>query len=261
MKLYEIYFSPTGGTRKVSGILSSEWDCGKTEIDLSDTQADFPEYQFGEDDICIVSVPVFGGRVPVPAIENLGKLRGNGAKAVLVAVYGNRAYEDALLEVKDAAVSAGFVCVAGIAAIAEHSIMHQFAAGRPDETDRGQLLTFAKEIRKKLEAGEVPGGLCVPGNHPYKELKVVPMVPVAGEECISCGICAKKCPVGAISKENPMETDGDTCIACMRCISVCPEQARRIDSAAVEALSNRLFDICTVRKENELYLAICITCS
>ena len=255
MKLYEIYFSPTGGTRKVSGILSSEWDCGKTEIDLSDTQADFQEYQFEAEDVCVVSVPVFGGRVPVPAIENLGKLKGNGAKAVVVAVYGNRAYEDALLEVKDTAASAGFECVAGIAAIAEHSIMHQFAAGRPDEKDRGQLLTFAKEIRKMLEAGGCAGNVSVPGNNPYKELKVVPMVPVAGEECIQCGICARKCPVGAISVEHPMETDREKCIACMRCVSICPEQARRIDSAAVEALSNRLFDICTVRKENELYLA------
>lgn len=255
MKLYEIYFSPTGGTKKVSGILSSEWECEKAEIDLSDMKADFSGYQLAPEDVCIVSVPVFGGRVPVPAIENLEKLKGNGAKAVLAAVYGNRAYEDALLEVKNTAASAGFECVAGIAAIAEHSIMHQFAAGRPDETDREQLLTFAKEIRKRMESGGCAGNVSIPGNEPYKELKVVSMIPVAGEECVRCKICAMKCPVGAISKENPKETDGDTCIACMRCIAICPEHARRIDAGAVEALSNRLAEICTVRKENELYLA------
>ena len=40
MKLFEIYFSPTGGTKKVVKIISNSWNCEKTEIDLCDRAVD-----------------------------------------------------------------------------------------------------------------------------------------------------------------------------------------------------------------------------
>lgn len=99
----------------------------------------------------------FGGRVPAPAVERLSQMKANGAKAILVCVYGNRAYEDTLVELEDTAKQAGFRVIAGVAAVAEHSIVRQFAAGRPDEQDKAQLCQFAQEIQKKLEHGDGSG--------------------------------------------------------------------------------------------------------
>jgi hypothetical protein len=57
----------------------------------------------------LVGAPVHGGRVPEAQPSRLGRLRASGAPDVLIAVYGNRAYEDALLELSEIASGAGFL--------------------------------------------------------------------------------------------------------------------------------------------------------
>ncbi|MGI6069934.1 MAG: 4Fe-4S binding protein [Blautia sp.] len=253
MKLYQIYFSPTGGTKKVTDILGSAWDCEKEDIDLSSPDVDFGAYAFGPEDVCLVAVPSFGGRVPDGIAGRIAGLSGGGAKAVLICVYGNRAYEDTLAELEDVLSAGGFVCLAAVAAIAEHSIARQFAAGRPDAEDERELLEFAARIQEAADTGaSVP--VKVPGNRPYKEYKIVPMAPKADETCNECKKCVKACPVKAIDGEDPRQTDSGICISCMRCIAVCPQGARKLDEAMLAALGEKLEKLCTGRKKNELFL-------
>ena len=150
-------------------------------------------------------------------------------------------------------MSAAFAVTAAVAAIAEHSIMHQYAAGRPDAEDREELKEIAQKIKEKLACGEEKP-VSVPGNRPYKEAKAASMVPAAGEACTGCGLCAEKCPVRAISKEHPDLTDETRCISCMKCVAVCPQKARKADSEKVAGLAARLKKICSVRKGNELFI-------
>ena len=83
MAMYEIYFSPTGGTKKVAEIIGSAWSCETVRVDLMNPALQPEQYAFSADDICIVAVPSFGGRVPVTAVERLKKMAGNGARAVI----------------------------------------------------------------------------------------------------------------------------------------------------------------------------------
>lgn len=124
MKIYNIYFSPTGGTKKVTDMLGSAWREEKQEIDLSVFGKDYTGYVFEKEDICIVGVPSFGRRVPETALNALGQMKGCGARAVLAAAYGNRDFDDTLLELKEALTAAGFRCAAASAAVAEHSVMN-----------------------------------------------------------------------------------------------------------------------------------------
>lgn len=205
------------------------------------------------DDTAVIAVPSFGGRVPEAAVQRITSLNGNGAKAILLCVYGNRAYEDTLAELSDAAVRAGFKVTAAVAAIAEHAIDRQFAAGRPDEHDAAMLRNFAEQIKEKLtdQHASTPQ---IPGNRPYRKRGATSIVPKVNGQCNFCGICARSCPVQAIDLQNPKNVNKKICISCMRCVSVCPQQARRIPSLMQGAVHVMLKKKCVSRKECELFL-------
>lgn len=253
MKVYEICFSPTGGTKKVADLLSKELTEDILSVDLTDSGTAFSDVTLTEKDTAVIAVPSYGGRVPDTAVKRLRLIKGNDARAVLVCVYGNRAYEDTLIELMDTAKQCGFRVIAAVAAIAEHSIARQFAAGRPDMQDQAQLTEFAVQIRQKLSS-ETAKEPIVPGNHPYKKSGGTSMIPKPTKACVKCGICARKCPVQAIDREDPRLVDSHTCISCMRCISICPHSARKLNPVMLAAANTMLKKVCSDRKTCELYI-------
>lgn len=260
-KVNAVYFSPTFSSGEITGLVAGEMalagSLGQGEnIDLSKTEEDEAAHEFGPEDVVCVGVPSYGGRVPGIAAKRMENLRGDGTAAVVIAVYGNRDYDDTLLEMKDILTERGFTVIAGLAAIAQHSIAPSIAAGRPDEKDRHELREAARAIWEKLEdlAAPADGQVEVKGKRPYKEYGGSAMKPTADENCVGCGTCAEQCPVKAIPAEAPNTTDRERCISCMRCIKVCPAGARKLDPAGIAAVEQRLSKICGERKENELYI-------
>ena len=253
MRLYELVFSPTGGTQRVVDLLKEGFRGEWQRIDLLKAGVSL---ECAPEDVCLVAVPSYGGRVPAPAVERLAAMRGNGARAVLVCVYGNRAWEDTLLELKDTLALAGFGSVAAVAAVAEHSIMRQYGTGRPDAEDAEELRTFGTEIQTHLAAADLPL-VSVPGDRPYRKYDGVPMHPVSGKNCAACDVCVRECPVGAIPAGHPDAVDAKRCISCMRCIAVCPQQNRRVNPVLLAAASAKMKKVLSGRKENTLYLGAC----
>lgn len=248
MNVVEIIFSPTGGTEKVTHIIGGHWSENAEKIDLSDSKLDFTKYKIAKEDMVLIAMPSFGGRAPAVAIKRLKKITGNGAKCALVCVYGNRAYEDTLVEMEDAAKKSGFQIIAAIAAVAEHSIISKYATNRPDATDEKQLVNFADQIARKT--GEI---VSIPGNRPYKKGGGAGLLPKSTKGCVKCGLCAKRCPVQAI---NPVDFTADSkkCISCMRCMKQCPHNARKVNGAMVSVAALAIKKACSERKENELFL-------
>ncbi len=248
MRAVEIIFSPTGGTEKVAHIISRRWSDHRETIDLSDPKTDFTKCEIKKEDMVLIAMPSFGGRAPAVAIERLKQIAGKGADCTLVCVYGNRAYEDTLAEMEDAAKACGFRVVAAVAAVAEHSIISKYAAGRPDASDEAQLADFAERIlRKDGEAASTPG------NRPYKKAGGGGLVPKAAKDCVKCGLCAETCPVQAIDRST-LKADSKRCISCMRCVKLCPHNARGVSKVMVSVAALAIKKACCVRKENELYL-------
>ena len=252
MKYAQIFFSPTGGTAKVADTLTKKWSSVE-QIDLSKAKTNFSEYKFSPEDMVLVAMPSFGGLPPQIAIDRFMQISGNGAKCIVVAVYGNRAYEDTLVQMQDTAEKSGFQVIAAVSAVAEHSIMHQYATGRPNQFDVVQLSSFADRIMEKSLEEKISKPV-LPGKRPYKKPGGVGLVPKCTSSCVSCGLCANVCPVQAIDRKNPKATYGKKCISCMRCVSVCPQKARKVSNVMTSIAALAIKKECSKKKENELFL-------
>lgn len=245
--LYVIYFSPTGGTKKVADILAETWE-EKKYIDLADKKQDCGSLAFSAEDTCILALPSFAGRIPRFVPDKIRAMKGDGAKAILTAVYGNRAIDDTLIEMEDLVKEAGFVCIGGISAVAQHSLAPCYGTGRPDEADAAELRGFA------LRCKEASVPVTMPGNRPYRA-GGGPGNPIhVDENCISCKLCARRCPMDAISMEDVRVTDREKCITCMQCVTICPKHARHLDENVQAAITGKLAPVCGGRKPNELFL-------
>lgn len=250
MCVYEIFFSPTGGTKKVADILGNTFD-EVIQVDLIKDK-DIP-LSFNEDDVCIFAVPSYGGRVPSVVVDMIKTMNGNHAKTLLVAVFGNRHIDDTLIELKDTLVESHFHCIAAIEAVAEHSLMHQFAKGRPDAHDKTALENFMKEVKNVLNK-DIINEVRVPGVRPYKRYNGVPLKPKVNRKCTCCGLCARECPAHAIDLDNPKKLNTDQCISCMHCVSICPIGARTYSQILTQISAQKMKDVCSDRKENQLYI-------
>ena len=242
------HFSPTGGTKRIADAIAAGFNTLVVEMDLTKVDA-VPE--LGEKDAVMAVLPVYAGRVPQISLERLAALRGNGQKAVAVVVYGNREYDDALLETKNALEANGFRVIAAVAFIAEHSIVRSIAAGRPDAEDEVLCRRFASDVMAKPDDA---ASVCVPGNDPYVEIKPSPFHPAADENCVKCGVCAEQCPVGAIPMDDPSQTNNDVCINCMRCVQVCPLSSRALPAPFVAGATKMLSEKAAGYKKPTLFL-------
>lgn len=253
MSFYSIFFSATGRTKAVADFLAHTWTEEYTPMDLSDPGWTAPA-PFAGEDVCLVTVPAYEGRVPAPATERLSQLEGNNATAILVATFGNRAIDDTLLELKNVLEARGFRCRAAMESVTEHSILPRFGAGRPDEADKAQLTDYIRQIKEGLAADTLPQSVAVPGKTPYAEMGGLPFKPKGNKKCIRCGLCAGQCPAGAIPADAPNTTDKAKCINCMRCTAICPTHARDYPAPLMAIAGTAMKKHLSGHKENALYL-------
>jgi len=257
-----VYFSPTGTTRKVlEGIATG---ITPAMIEFTDLSAAGAEICFDkkQPDLAIIGMPTYASRIPPEAASLFKRLHGKGIPIVLVAIYGNNKFGDILLEMKDIAISRGFLPVAAAAFIGEHSFSTKdkpIAAGRPDLEDINDAEKFGELIRKKMLEHDVNSAnkhVEVPGDFPYREWRKIPAQPPVSNEdlCIKCNKCELACPVNAIKIDQQVLTDTDLCIFCCACVKECPASARKVTDSTLLNIRERLFNSCTERKKPEMFL-------
>ena len=220
-----VYFSPTHTSEKIARAIGEGIGMERRiETDLTLDEGTSPIEI--KDSLTILAAPVYGGRVAPIALQRMKRLKGTNAPVILVAVYGNRDYEDALVELRDTAIG----------------------------LDLGIAREFGKESLSKLERTNLPiPAFYVKGNVPYKPLMSgKPSAPVCTGNCFGCGECVDVCPTHAIyiNKEGVIETDINRCIRCCACVKACPNGARIYDNPFAAFLHENF----SARREPELFL-------
>ncbi len=270
-KIWAVYFSPCGSTKRVTEeiaqSISQRLNLPVQVFDYTLPMKRDKTYAFSSTDIVIWGTPVYAGRVPNklrPFMETA--FAGNGAQSVPLAVFGNRNFDDALFELQDILNKNGFSVVAGAGIVAQHVFSDVIAKGRPDDIDKKHIDAFIEKLietfldeNKKREPVIIPRknnpiNYYTPtgiGGEPTNFLKAIPITDES--QCTRCGICASKCPMGSINKENPAEITG-ICIKCHACVNGCVEGAKSFEDTAFLSHKQMLEENYTGRTKSQFFI-------
>lgn len=255
--VYTAYFSPTGTTKRiateVAGALADARGSHLRTIDFTPAGQRPADVVCHGQDVLVFGFPVYAGRVPEVLLDKIARFHGEGTPVVIVGVYGNRNYDDALLEARDLLENQGFEAMAVGAFIAEHSMTSKVATGRPDANDLVVAARFGREAAAKLAGGKREP-LHVKGSFPYKDRPAPADIrPRTTDDCTACGICVERCPMGVIDADDPTSVEAG-CIRCNACVKSCPEQAKFFDSEMINKVVALLESSFTEPKQPELFL-------
>ena len=260
--VWAAYFSATDTTKKVvtqvAGRLAQQAACPLKTYDFTSPQARKQPKQFTAGNLVVFGTPVYAGRVPNLLIKFVAAVQGGGALAVPVVCYGNRAYDDALMELRNTLEAGGFATVAGAAFSCQHAFSQTQNAGRPDISDLTIATGFADAVFHKVEAlSSLEGHTPVPvgGNDPIgpyytprdrhgNPINILKVTPKTSEECTQ----------GSIDPQDAAAMIGP-CMKCNRCVRICPVQAKYFDDPNYLYHKTELEDqFSWPRKSPELFL-------
>lgn len=268
-RICAVYFSGTGTTakviRRVANALAKELNLeGFESFDFTPLQFRESPLVFGDGDFVILGVPTIAGRVPNLLLPYLNTLRGEGASGAAIALYGNRNFDDCLVELQDLMENGGIKVVAGGSFVGEHSFSEILGAGRPDADDLAIADRMGSEIARKLLSSSTVSSACLPGERPYRgyyqprdregnSIDIRKVKPKTNERCIDCKLCARICPLGSIDFTDVSNVRG-ICMKCCACVKRCPTGAKYFDDEGYLYHKSELEAAYTRRSESMFYI-------
>ena len=266
-----VYYSATGTTEKIAtriamaaaALLGAEYKVCSFSLPGERVRP----LTFSEDDFVVLGIPVYAGRVPnllLPFLKE--KVCGNGTPATAVTLFGNRSYDDALIELRDIMQGSGFCCISAGAFVGEHSFSGILGAGRPDAGDMALARELGENTAVKLLKLTAPPVEAVPvkGNEPVRpyytprdrfgnQINILKVKPKTDKtKCVNCGLCSEICTMGSIDPANVSEIPG-VCTKCCACVKRCPANAKYFDDEGYLYHKRELEEVYVRRAQAELF--------
>lgn len=242
-KIYSVFFSATGTTEKIASRIgfniASELKSELEIINFTPLKERSIERSFTADDIVILATPTYAGRVPNLIVKYVQSIKGNGAIGVPVVLFGNRSFDDSLMELRNIMVENGFTVIGAGAFVGAHSFSYTLGKGRPDTEDMSKADMLSLKVIEKIKSEDFSSApVEVKGRNPIgpyytplgldgEPVNILKVRPLTNDKCDNCGLCAMLCPMGSIDPENPKEYIGKgICIKCGACVKKCPKGAK-----------------------------------
>ncbi|NLZ72117.1 MAG: ferredoxin [Clostridiaceae bacterium] len=243
-KIWAVYFSPTKSTKKITEYVAKQL-ADIFQLDLCYFDFTLPEarksnIRFSSNDLVVFGMPVYAGRIPNKMVDYVKSIKGEKTSIVTLVTYGNRSFQDSLIELKSIFETNNFDLIAAAAFVAEHAMTDVLAKARPLNYDYEVAKQFALDIFAKINSNqEKVSELNIPGNDfvgPYyvplglngEPVNFLKAKPLTNDSCINCHQCIRHCPMGSIAEDDPKLIDG-ICIKCQSCIHICPVHAKYFD--------------------------------
>lgn len=269
MKISILYFSPTGTTRKTLRAFSKKLgellNAGPVqELDFTPKRNREIEYTFSPEDLVVIGLPVYAGRLPNVLKEFLATIQGGGAKGVAITLFGNRSFDDALVELSDRMKENSFKLLGSGAFVGEHSFSDILGKGRPLAEDLKELDEFASAVALKAKeenpgtdfpvAGEVPyRPYYTPKNMEGQGVNFLKAKPLTNSDCTDCKLCVELCPMDSITYEDTSQVPG-ICIKCSACVKFCPVGAKYFDDVGFLSHKQQLETTFLEPKKNQWFV-------
>lgn len=241
-RVWKICFSATGTTKKIVDEIGNGMNALSVDYDFTMPIMRQSFCDISSEDLVVFGVPTYAGRVPNVLLKYFDTIQGNGAFAVPVVTFGNRAFDNSLIELRNILENHGFRTIAAGAFACEHSFSKTLAAGRPDERDLSFAKEFAEAVAEKVSEivpgkyrhvpikvdGDENAGYYQPKTDEGVSIDIRKVKPKTNANCTKCGTCAKVCPMGSVSSDDFTNITG-ICIKCGACVKKCPAEAKYFD--------------------------------
>ena len=262
-KVYGMYFRPTQNTKKIVETICSTLNIESEYIDLTNPSIRKQTHTFTSEDLVVVGVPTYAGRIPNKIVDDLKQnLMGNQTFLIGLVTYGNRNYDSSLAELVSILENQNFYTIAACAIVCEHAFTNRLATHRPNEEDLNTIASFARKVQSKMDAYKFHEEKTNVQVEPYyiplrqdgspaRFLKAKPKTDLT--ICTDCKKCAQVCPMQSIDWKDVSLVSG-ICIKCQACIQVCDVHAKYFDDEDFLSHVKMLEENYSMHKENQFWM-------
>ncbi len=240
-KLAAFYFTGTGNTlyivKRICEKLSAQYLSELIDV----TQKGDLSKKLEGADLILLAFPIYGSAPPIPMREFVAKY-GGSLKGKRIAIAETQYFFSG-----DGAASLGRAVekCGGAVIAAEHFNMPNnladstiFPVKNGKELEKTLLRAqkradkFAQNILEGKCArrgfgvfSHAVGYFCQRKFFRKNEAEKRKKLAIDPKKCVSCGLCAQKCPVGNLKKESGKIVPAGKCVLCYRCVNLCPQRA------------------------------------